>query len=306
MNIHFDHFITYTNAANMDEYLKQYSAQGFAPDDKTVRHAPGLRNGFIWFGPEYIEFCWVEDEALFAKAGAQEKILRKEPRPFAIGMITRDVQAVHAEWTARGYKLPEVESKAVRDAAPDAPPRWSFQYIPDELLPGASCFALTYHSRPKDEVKQLKIPPNTIYAVSGVSFVTPQAQSRAERWRDLLAPEAKVSQSGYGFTVQVPPHQAEWLTPEAYQAAYQRRWIPRQPPYGDLALLHLLATDLRTVKKMLEASGRPTISISHSGEERILIEPDPRDGFAFLVQERPAEPWLQQRIAQTGERLVLV
>jgi len=306
MNIRFDHFITYTNAASIDYYLKEYAAQGFAPDDKTVRHDPGLRNGFIWLGPEYIEFCWVEDEALFAQAGAEEEILRKQPRPFAIGMIARDVQAVHNDWAARGYKLPEVESKAARDSAADAPPRWSFQDIPDELLPGASCFALTYHSRPKDEVKQLKIPPNTIYAVSGVSFVTPEAQLRAERWRDLLAPEAKVRQSEFGFSVQVPPHQAEWLTPEAYQAAYQRRWIPSQPPYGDLALLHLLATDLRTVKKMLEASGRQTISIRHSEEEQILIEPDPRDGFAFLVQERPAGPWLQERIVQTGERLVIV
>ena len=306
MDIRFDHFITYTNAAGIDDYLKEYAAQGFAPAENTVRHDPGLRNGFIWFGPEYIEFCWVEDENLFANAGAEEAILRKEPRPFGLGLIAGDVQAVHNDWTKRGYTLPEVESKAARDAAPDAPPRWSFQDIPEGLLPGAACFALTYHTRPKDEVKQVKLPPNTIYAVSGVTFVTPQARTRAQAWRDLLAPDEKVLPSGTGFSVQIAPHPAEWLTPEAYQAVYQTRWTPSRHPFGDLALLHLLATDLRTAQMLLERSGRRTIPISRAGEQQLLVEPDPRDGFAFLVREHPAESWSQERRALTGERLELV
>jgi len=51
-NIRFDHFITYTSAGNIDDYLKEYATQGFLPEDRTVRHDPGLRNGFIPFGPE--------------------------------------------------------------------------------------------------------------------------------------------------------------------------------------------------------------------------------------------------------------
>ena len=52
-NIQFDHFITFTSAINIDDYLEEYAAQGFVPEEKTVRHDPGLRNGFIFIGPEY-------------------------------------------------------------------------------------------------------------------------------------------------------------------------------------------------------------------------------------------------------------
>ena len=56
----------------------------------------------------------------------------------------------------------------------------------------------------------------------------------------------------------------------------------------------------------MEKAGRRTVSIRSNAEEQILIEPDARDGFTFLVQQRSAESWLQERIAQTGERLEMV
>jgi hypothetical protein len=64
--LRFDHFITYVEAPSIDEYLDKYRAGGFLVHDETVRHDPGLRNGFAFFGAQYIEFCWVEDEDLFS------------------------------------------------------------------------------------------------------------------------------------------------------------------------------------------------------------------------------------------------
>lgn len=303
--IRLDHFLTYTSAANIDDYLKEYAALGFVPHAKTVRHDPGLRNGFIFLGPEYVEFCWVEDEALFAAADAEDKNLRSVPRPFGIGMVTDDVQALHDDWTARGFSVPEVWSKAPRDAAPDAPPAWSFQEIPGELLPGVSCFALTYHTRPKDEVKQVKISANTIYAVYGATFVAMDPEARAISWRNLLAPGEPVNRSGISFDVWIGPHQAMWMTPEAYQASYGFQWIPSPHPNGELALLHLLACDLGAAKRMIEQSGRRTSSISVRTEEELLIAPDARDGFIFIVRQQSIELWQRERMARTGEKLKL-
>lgn len=67
-----------------------------------MRHDPGLRNGFITIGPEYLEFLWVEDEALFAAAPQEERELRTPPRPFGIGIEAADVAAVRDAWVARG------------------------------------------------------------------------------------------------------------------------------------------------------------------------------------------------------------
>lgn len=305
MGIQFDHFITYTSAENIDEYLREYATQGFTPEEKTVRHDPGLRNGFVFFGPEYIEFCWVEDETLFTTADAEEKAFRSASRPFGIGMASDDVQVVHEDWTARGYSVPEVWSKAPRDAAPDTAPLWSFQEIPSELLPGVSCFALTYHARPKDKVKRIKIPPNTIYAISGLTFVSIEAATRATQWRNLLAPGQQVNRSKISLDVWVGPHLARWMTPDAYEAYYGIKWTPSSHPAGELALIHLLASDLGTAKKKMEQSGRRTFPIVTGGEGALLIAPDPRDGFTFLVRQLPVEVWLQERISKTGENLKL-
>ncbi len=306
-NIRFDHFITYSNAANIDDYLKEYTAQGYAVlENRTVRHDPGLRNGFISLGAEYIEFCWVEDEELFAKADAEDKLLRASPRPFGIGMIADDVNTVHTDWTAQGYLVPEVWSKAPRDATPDAAPVWSFQEIPGELLPGASCFALTYHTRPKGEEKSIIIHPNTIYAISGVTFVSKEPEARAVRWRDLLAPGEQVTQSELGFGVFIEPHQALWMTPDTYQAAYGLDWMPAPYSIGELAVLHLFASNLERAKKMTEQSGRRVFLKEMEGHEELVIAPDARDGFVFSIRQQPVETWSQERTARTGEKFKII
>lgn len=305
-HIWFDHFLTYSSADSIDDYLREYTAQGFLPEDRTVRHDPGLRNRFIFLGPEYIEFCWVEDEELFAKADEEEKLLRAFPRPFGIGMIAEDVNTIHADWTARGYSVPEVWSKAARDATPDTPPAWSYQDIPGELLPGAFCFALTYHNRPKGEEKNIKIHPNTIYALSNVTFVSKEPEARAMRWRDLLAPGEQVIQSELGFGVFIGPHRALWMTPDTYQSTFGLDWIPTPHAFGELAVLHLLASNLNTAKKMLEQSGRQVFSIEMEGHEELLIIPDVRDGFVFSIQQQPIEIWSQERMARTGEKIKFI
>ncbi len=304
--IWFDHFITYTSAADIDDYLEEYSQQGFFPEETTVRHEPGLRNGFIFLGPEYIEFCWVEDERLFDKADEEEKLFRALPRPFGIGMITEDVHEIHDDWTARGYSAPEVFSKAPRDAPADAPPAWSFQEIPGELLPGASCFALTYHKRRKQGEKKIKIHPNTIFAVAGVTFVSSEPEARARRWRDVLAPEEQIIQSRLGFCVVIGPHQAWWMTPDAYHSTSGLDWGGARHPYGEIAVLHLLAADLDAAKNMLVQSGRQVVSTGVEDDQELLVMADARDGFIFSIQQQHPETWLQERMARTGENIRFV
>ena len=304
--VRLDHFITYANAADIDDYIEAYAAQGFVPLDRTVRHHPGLRNGFVRIGPEYLEFCWVEDEAQFAEAEEEEKLLRAAPRPFGLGMVADDVQAVHDDWVARGYSVPEVSSSAPRDAPADAPPSWSFQTIPTELLPGAWCFALTYHLRPKDEPTSIMVGPNTVYAVSGVTFVASDPESRATAWRDLLVPGETVEASSAGFLVRIGPHRVMWVTAKQYQATYGLSWTPFSHPIGEIALLHLLASDLGVAQATVERAGRRVSPASVGGEDVLLIAPDLRDGFTFLVRQQPIGNWLQERQDRTGEDLQVI
>jgi len=305
-NVQLDHFITYTNASNIDDYIKEYAAQGFVPDETTVRHEPGLRNRFIFIGPEYLEYCWVEDEALFEKADDKEKQLRASPRPFGIGMISDDVNAVHVDWTGRGYSVPEVESKAARDAAPDAPPVWSFQEVPDELLPGASSFVLTYHKRQNKKEKVINIHPNTIYAIAGVTFATEEPEAHATQWCTLLAPDERVIQSRHGFEVFIGPHRALWMTAENYKSTYGLEWNPAPHGYGEIAVLHLFANNLEAAKNNMEESGRQVFRIEVEDQEALLIVPDNRDGFIFCLRQQAIETWAQERMRRTGEKITFL
>jgi hypothetical protein len=74
--VRFDHFITYIDAPSIEGYLEEYRAAGFIANDDTTRHDPGLRNGFLLIGREYVELCWVEDEDLFSAGDASEHAVR--------------------------------------------------------------------------------------------------------------------------------------------------------------------------------------------------------------------------------------
>jgi hypothetical protein len=300
-----DHFITYINVESIDEYLEEYAELGFLPMEHTVRHDPGLRNGFVAIGSEYLEFCWVEDERLFSEVDSEEVQLREARRPFGIGIVADDVQALHDEWIAKGFDIPAVWSKAARDDKPDAPPKWSFQEVPDDLLPGANCFVLTYHSRPNDSIRKVHVAPNSTYAISGVTFVSPDPKSKATTWRNLLSPEEKVSRHRDEYVVAIGPHQARWITPQTYAAFYDTQWTPSPHPYGELAIIHLLAHDLDQARIMLDEAGREVrlTSDPRGNQQLVVVLADGRDGFMFEIQELDIQTWVAERQAKTGESL---
>jgi hypothetical protein len=302
--IRLDHFITYTSAASIDEYLQEYQRAGFRMLERTTRHDPGLRNGFLGFLPEYVEYCWVEDEAKFAASDESEKPLRDAVRPYGIGIVTTDIRAVHDEWAARGYDPPAVWSKTPADTPIGADPVWSFQDIPAALEPGGVlCFVLQYHlPRP---IAQLHIASNSTYAIAGIVCVTNDPDARAKSWRRLLAPEEPIAAEGSTRTLTIGPHVATWLTPAEYERRYGWHWTAAPHAYGEMGALHVLAEDLAVAQAALSAAGRSVREVvaSSGRPASLFVAPDPHDGFAFVITEQPAHDWLAWRTALTGEQL---
>lgn len=299
-----DHFITYASVPSIDDHLDRWRRAGFSILPKTVRHEPGLRNGFVGFNREYIEFCWVEDESQFSVVGPEERALREASRPYSIGISTPDVQALHDDWVARGYEPAPVWSKARQDAASGAAPEWSFQEIPPVLRPeGAECFVLSYHGHLRDGADQLQVAANTIYAISGALFVTPQPAERARAWGHLLDPNELVQDNGETCSLQLGPHLGTWMTPARYEKRFGRSWEPVPHPYGELAALHLLAEHLETAEDMLSGAGRSVSWLAQADSEpaSLFVAPEPSDGFAFVITERAASEWLAERTARFGD-----
>jgi hypothetical protein len=153
---------------------------------------------------------------------------------------------------------------------------------------------------------EVRVAPNSVYALAGVTFVASNPQARATCWRDLLAPTAAITESEGSFTVQIGPHHANWMTPAAYEVIYGIPWVAAAHACGELALLHLLALDLVQVRSSLEQAGRSVHLRSIQGQDMLLVEPNPGDGVTFLVQQQPMEHWLEERVACTGEPFNLI
>ncbi len=311
-NIKLDHFITGADTDSIDNYLENYRKAGFLVAEQTVRHHPGLRNGFVRFGPEYLEFVWVEDEEQFEKGAdatffPRVRDLRAAHRPFAFAVEANDVRILREEWLERGYELPPIISGKARGAAEDAPPIWSFQPIPSSVAEGAFCFALTYHTRQKDAPRKIQLAPNTTYAISGITFTSDGPLARATAWRDLLAPgeEIKGSEEDHIYEVSIPPHFAIWMKPEEYQEQYGLSYKASPHPFGELAVVHLLAHDLDKAEEMIGEMRRNVTRLpdKRTGVDTLFVPPDERDGFTFAITERPVEEWLRERVGVTGERL---
>ncbi|MFN8511384.1 MAG: hypothetical protein U0841_02060 [Chloroflexia bacterium] len=187
-------------------------------------------------------------------------------------------------------------------ATSDAGPAWSFQPIPRDLLPGAHCFALTYHGAQRPSPRPVPIPPNTAYAINGVILVAPDPRARAIRWATLLAPHEPIPEEEGSAVVQIGPHLATWLTPTNTAVATTRAWQDAPHDRGEIALLHLLAADLRTVA---DAFTRANLPLEHLHPEALLVGPVPGDGYTFLLTEERPEAWAARRHALTGEEFAI-
>jgi len=291
-----NHIISFANVPNIDRYLEKCKKAGFHVNQQTVRHAPGKRNGFVNFGPDYIEFFWVEDTKLFdRKAAAYQKFFRDNPRPFGVAWESKSVDAFHKSAVRKGFELKPTWSKAMKEAA-DEKPWWAFQDIPKKYLPGMWSFMLTYLRRDWKKARTVSIPPNTIYGLTGITFITNKPEARARSFQKFLGGKRA------GSAVVLGPHTLKWSTAEAYEKTYGAVKSPRYSGsfdgIQDVALIHLVATDLKKAENMLSSAG---FKLSRS-ENGFFIKPDKRDGFAFHVTEMLPKRWLKTR-AGFGQKI---
>jgi Glyoxalase-like domain len=308
MNPRFDHFLTFANTENIDDYVDKYRALGFVVSDKTHRYKPGLRNRFVLLGCEYLELVWVENEDEFATGGSEEfsrmyndlPTLRTAARPFSIGFNSPDVEALHQEWTQRGYKIPPVWSFA----PPGMPPIFSFQEIPENLLPEINCFAITYHTGSTTQAQSVQQATNTTYAVEGITFVSKAPEEAARRWQTLLSPDIAITADQNVFSVMVTPHTAWWMSPKVFQERYGIVWTPTPHHWGHLAAIHILAENLDLARSILAPRVVPRIAHNRR-EDFLLVSPTGEDGMIFIIREYPIELWRSERSSVTGEQIVV-
>lgn len=309
MPLHLDHILTFANVLNVDNYVERYRMLGFDVAKETRPYQPGLRNRFIQFGCEYLELVWVEDEAAFNAGGHAEfarmfpdlASLRQSARPFSVAFKTASVEALHHQWTEAGYQVPAVWSFA----PPEMPPVLSFQTIPDELLPGLSAFAITYHlNTPTSEVRHVRPAANTVYAVEGLTFASETPAKHAAQWQSLLNPSGSVGENNGVYEVDIPPHTAWWLSPTAFQERYGVEYSPAPHRFGEIAAVHLLAENLPAAASRLGEYALHQTNPA-TNEPLLVVSPIGNDGVTYIIREYPIDQWHTERTRLTGENIIL-
>lgn len=308
-DIKLDHIITFANVPRIDTYLSSYRKEGFVVGKKTVRHFPGLRNGFVYIGAEYLEFEWVENKEEYKRGKLPyHDIFVKNPAPFGIGLVVNDVRILHRAWRKRGFKITPVYSLGPRGAKENDPPWWSFQKIPPTLLPGVWSFALTYLFRSSNKKRVVRVGRNSIYAIEGITFVVSNPKSRAKKWKKLLAPRAPILDEADVCRLKIGPHIFTWITKNAYKNYYGVSYRkPYSGGFGNLRearLIHLLAVDSEKAVRSLGKSRKiKKFYDRFSKKDAVFIFPKKSDGFTFTIREMPIKKWVRERTNITKEKL---
>jgi hypothetical protein len=281
--LHFDHFLSYTNADNIDDYLKLYETYGFIPNEKTVKHSEGRRNGFISMGTEYIEFLWVEDEELFereATEGAQA--VRNTPCMIAIGILGKNLEKSRESWIAKDFDVTEINYVRPRGADPESEPVWAFLPPPDEDY-GVNLFSLSYLTRTGNQ-KTAVIHPNKIFGITGITMVTDEIEERMTTWIDVFECQ-QIDES----TLALGDHFIRFLTPAEFKERYNLDFTGVVEL--ELGLLHLLSTDLEVTANAFKKGGRDCWMV----DDELIVPSGGSDGFVFSVTEANLDEWKKKK-----------
>ena len=263
-----------------------YRRAGFIVDEPAHHYGQARSACRIVLGTEYLELASEEPR------GADAAF---------IGFAAPDLLALLEDWRQRSH--PFLPFAAIEPG--DTPNARPTAFVPELSLPGAKSGIAEEDSPPNAQTKSIVVAPNTIYALAGALFVSEEPGESAQEWHSLLAPQEPIGQKDNVYQFALGPHYLAWMPPERYEHFYGEPWHQASPAQGEIALVHLLATDLKECRRTLRDTGWVTRLLEHTnnGHRTLWAKPDSESELAFHITEQPVEEWIKVRIAITGESL---
>lgn len=309
MKIDLEHIYSIINSSKLESHLDIYRKAGFYVGEKTVRHPPGMRNGFVYMGPEYIEFIWVERQREYEKEKSNyHDEFRKHSGPFGFGFETNKIEKFNRTLTKRGYKVPSLYSRGPTDAKEGDKPWWTFQNFNRRTLPGVLPFALRYETRDLSKPRKSCIGKNGIFAISGVTFVAYNPIKDAGRWANVFGVKV-LSRKDNNVSITLGAQSLNWMRPSVFRSIYgNQACLPHKGRFTHLrkmALLHLYAESLEKAEKYFMKAGFKTQHINKPDMIGLYVYPLKSDGYAFFISEYSVQKWLGERKSM-GQNLKLI
>ncbi len=311
--LHIDHFSTFPDTEDIDQYLKDnYENLGFILSDQVVKQNPELISRFVLFTGEYLEFNIVENKEAFTDEKRVTKDLieaSKEHRPYGIGYVAQSIDDIYEHWRVRGYQVEDIAYLIPRDVVMEDPkqdPTWTYIPFPTTYAQGVLSYVIEYKKRKKENRYRFIMGENGIYAVNGVTFVTNYPHNRGEDWSNFFYSKNNHTPYLNECTMDLPPHFIQWITPQKFSMIYKVDFVPTTLKVGELYIIHVFSKDLKYTKEYFESKGKKVVErnvrIGSERLESIIIERNSNDGFFFAVSEKDPEEWLKLRFAKVKEK----
>jgi hypothetical protein len=267
----------------LDECLDRYEKAGFTLSPNKMRHPAGHYNGFVKLSGSYLEFISIVDEEEFNReATDDDRYFRNNPKPFAIGATSDNVDNIYEKLVSQYPDLPKTYSRG-EAGLNDGPLLWSFLTLPTSVLSGANVFCLKYLKSPS-LMYDLKVSNNGTYAVGGFVFCTNDPISRCREWESILTIVAdKVSRIDEREIFSAE-RTLKWISSPKYEDLFKRPWQKSERPCGEIAAVKLLTNDIVLTKISLEKAGFQILRDSNP-----LLVDDPGSGFTYWIQEMSTE-----------------
>lgn len=264
----------------IDRHLARYRAAGFALSDFIAAWNPGLRTGFVDLWPEDLELLTVVDEEAFERdASPQLRTQRRHRGVHALELYADDTSRLRTELIGLGIELPQVRQERLATTGPQDEPDFLFLDLP-HLGRQPEVTALT-SARPDAAMRRfVKVAPNGVFAMAGVTIVVDDPAASRRAWRHVIEPGV---------------HELDFTRLQEWRS----RCSDAGPGTG-VVCLHLMSEDVdRTLAAMLSAGWERGQDI----DAHPHVLPHPQDGVRFTLRHGEVEHWARQRREVLGEEL---
>lgn len=285
----FDHVYSYLKDNDLDACYARFSRAGFLMDERRMRHPKGHLTGFVEMTGTYLEFLSVVDEQEFEReADPENRIFRSNPQPFGIGAVCTDPQLIFDRLAPIYPELKKPYSRG-EQGKPEGPVLWTFCPLPHQATPGADVFPLMYHRR-QGKKYELKVGPNTIFALGGVWLCSDSIEGRMDVWKRTLKPVTQDFRR-LGRDIEFGAQKLSWISEAEYKTNFKDAWTSRSNEVGDICAVRLLAKDLSVAQKFLEKEG---FAFLRDGEDQLITAKDANTGYAFVIERSDSEIFLTE------------
>lgn len=299
-----DHFLAFTTAKVLNEYLNEYERAGFLSMG-TLNHNLGKKIGFIKFSPEYIELHWIENQEEFdSKANDFWVQASKSNDIFSVAFAVDNINQLNNYWESLNIDV--MEPGYIKVPGSKAEYNFAIVNTPEGLMNGIHTFFVQYLSKeyalayPENEPKKIEISPNGIYAIKGLTMLISDSSIDLERWAQALHIDKKSISKKRMF---VGPHEITIKTYDEFNNLFQDKASILTESSSTTCLIHLLTVELRRTQEYLSKVNWKCMYLKSSKEREIYLNP-PRDGFKFIISQMDINDYMKLRKERSGELLI--